>query len=119
MVDKRDGYVSYEMFLNELSKELEYLQNGGTTYRIETATSCLELAHKVNDVNLFLEQETSEKFVLAHLPHVDDERSKDVTKMLNTVARNLELKVNLTDEIKELLIARKKKRRPLKLTPIS
>ena len=119
MIDTPNDHVSYEMFLSELSKELEYLQNGGTSYRIETATFCLELAHKVNDVNLFLEQETAEKVVLMHLPYVDAERSKDVTKMLNTVAVGLELKASLTDEIKELLLARKRKRRPLKLTPIS
>ena len=119
MIDTPTNKVSYEMFLNELSKEFEYLQNGGTSYRIETATFCLELAHKVNDINLFLEQETAEKIVLMHLPHVGTERLKDVIKMLNTVATSLELKASLTEEIKELLLARKRKRKPLKLTPIS
>ena len=54
-----------------------------------------------------------------HLPSVDAERLKDITKMLNTVATSLDLKAYLTDEIKELLLARKRKRKPLKLTPIS
>jgi len=62
---------------------------------------------------------TAEKIVLMYLPHVDAERLKDVTKMLNTVATSLELEASLTDEVKELLLARKRKRRPLKLTPIS
>ena len=119
MIGTRDNHVSYEMFLNELSKEFEYLQNGGTSYRIETATFCLELVRKINDANPFLEKEATEKIVLLHFPYADAERLKDVTKMLNTVANSLELKANLTDEIKELLLARKKKRRPLKLTPIS
>jgi len=118
MIDTRDSQVSYEMFLNELSKEFEYLQNGGTSYRIETATFCLEVARKINDVNSFLEKEATEKIVLLHFPYVDAERLQDVTKMLNTVANSLELKANLPDEIKESLLARKKKRKPLKLTPI-
>ncbi|MCL1990896.1 MAG: hypothetical protein FWG67_08420 [Defluviitaleaceae bacterium] len=119
MTDTPSNHISYEIFLNELSKEFEYLQNGGTSYRVGTATFCLELAHKVSDVTLFLEQETAKKVVLMHFPYVDTERLKDVTKMLNTVATSLELKANLSDEIKELLLARKRKRKPLKLTPIS
>ena len=119
MIDTQDNHVPYEIFLNELSKEFEYLQNGGTSYRIETVTFCLELARKINDVNPFFEKEATEKIVLLHFPYVDTERLKDVTKMLNTVANSLELKADLTDEIKELLLVRKKKRRPLKLTPVS
>jgi len=118
MIDMRNNDVSYETFLNELSREFEYLQNGGTSYRIETATLCLEIAHKINDITSFLDPITAEEIVLLYLPYVDAERLKDITKMLNTVAKSLELKANLTDEIKELLLARKKKRRPLKLTPV-
>ena len=53
MINVHENPVPFEMYLNELSKEFEYLQNGGASYRIETATLSLEIAQKVKSFDLF------------------------------------------------------------------
>ena len=111
--------VTYEEFLTELHQELEYLRDGGTSYRVETAELSLFAAQKVDDFQLFLHKEETENWLKTLALDSDNERLNDVTKMLNTMLESLYLKAALTSETEEELLARKRKRRSLKSVPIA
>lgn len=111
--------VMYSNFMNELQKEYEYL-SGGTKYRADTAYMCLELAEKVDDFTLFLDYDDTFEFVQTSLQtslNVDNDRLKDVTKMLYTVLGGMHCMENLTEKTKNELARRKANNVSWKLVP--
>lgn len=116
---KQHVSVAYQDFLSGLEKELKYLKDGGTSYRIKTAELSLMVAKTVKDVSLFLDREVALKTVTKLLPSADFNRLKDVAKMLNVVLGCLNLDTTLSDEVKEKFFERKSKRRALKLVPVA
>lgn len=107
------------MFKEELTKELQYLSSGGSCYRSESAEMALQVLKQVKAVQPFLELETAAVCVRRALSNVDQDRLKDVTKMLTVVARSLDRKLNESEEVKEYLRQRavKRKRKKLSLVP--
>ena len=103
--------ITKEVFLSELTKELEYLKDGGTPYRIKTAELSLFVAHCVDTVELFFNLEETLKKVKLLLPDADPERIKDVSEMLKTISRYLNMQANLSENLKLKLQERKKKRK--------
>lgn len=99
--------IPYSLFLSELQKEEEYLSQS-TPYRYKTAQMAAETAKKFSCIDLFLDEQEVRKTVLSVFPEADEERVKDVTKMLRVIARDLQIKSSLSNEAKEY-IARKRK----------
>ena len=100
---------TYEEFIADLKGQLEYQLDGGTSYRIETAKLALQVAKKVNNVELLLERKTSRELTEQLLTEFDDERKLDVAEFLFHSARYLFRKKNMTDEMKSYLKEMKKK----------
>lgn len=108
--------VSHTEFINELAKEVAYMKKGGTSYRQKTAELSLNLAEKVKDVSIFLNRNDVYNLVNAQVPVEDDDRAQDVTKMLNVVLLDLNLKANQSEDRRLRLLERKRNRKPLKLS---
>lgn len=90
----------------ELEKELSYLEG----YRKRTAQLAMQVLDNVEDVNVFLEMESSHTVVKDCL-NEDEYRMQDVGKMLNVLLGNLMMDDNLTDEMKQKLEERKRRRK--------
>ena len=103
--------ISYQVFLDELARETDWLKNGGTTYRVKTAELSLEVANKTSDIDAFSSRDMVMQLVTMLLPDIDVERAKDVAKMLYTVYSTLELEANIPLDIKQMLFERKKRRK--------
>ena len=110
--------VINQIFLDELTKELNYLKNGGTSYRVETAELFLNIAKETNDIKAFLDRKNAEEIVTTILSEANIDRIKDVAKMLNVILESLQLETTLTDEVKLKLMERKRKRQPSRLVPL-
>lgn len=76
----------FETFVTELQKEVRYLQNGGTSYRIATAELSLRLADHVQDIVPFLDKNSAKETVSNFWPELDHHRKSDVAKFLHCVA---------------------------------
>lgn len=75
--------------LNQLRKEYFYHKFGGTDYRKETARLALNIAKKTYDPSLFLNERETVKIVNQLIPYGDQERKKDVSKMLLVMANHI------------------------------
>ncbi|PLS19229.1 hypothetical protein CVD28_02125 [Bacillus sp. M6-12] len=105
--------VSFLEFVKELEQEYKYHANGGTSYRTETAKIALEVAKKTGKSTPFLHREATIQYVTTFFPHLDEERIKDVVKMLHVIAKDLHLKANLSDEMKARLKEKQLNRKSL------
>lgn len=109
--------VSHSNLINELSKELQYLENGGTSYRKETARRALTVARETRDIHVFTDRNLAIKTTSNFLIEEDTHRINDVAKMLNVVVSDLHYKASLSDEIKEKLEKRSRIRKPIRIIP--
>ena len=118
MNTKLNDLITHQTFLDELTKELKYLKNGGTSYRVETAELCLHIAKETKDIEVFLDRGSAEEIVTDILSDTNIDRIKDVAKMLNVILESLQLETTLTDEVKLKLMERKRRRQPFRLVPL-
>jgi hypothetical protein len=109
----KENVVSFAEFLHELQKELKFHQDGGTSYRQQTAKLSLEVARKVGSVVPFLDSEIAKQTVSHLLSDVDCYRAEDVAKMLHTIARELHMNATLSDEVKAYIQQKRQHRKPL------
>lgn len=107
--------VTKEEFVKELEDELAYHLDGGTSYRQDTTRYSLEIATSFPDIYTFFYREQSYETVKEFYPNMDEDRLKDVSKMLSVIVRDLHMKKNMSEELKEELARRKKNRKPLAL----
>jgi len=105
--------VDFSEFLYELENELKFHKNGGTSYRHKTAELSLEVAKKVGMLLPFNNLGTAKKLVKNFDNSLDNFRVDDVAKMLNVVAKDLQLKANMSEELSNYVRANRKKRKPL------
>ncbi|EMR06621.1 hypothetical protein C772_01516 [Bhargavaea cecembensis DSE10] len=107
--------MRYSDFLEALDKEQNYLQNGGTSYRRQTAAMARDLASINDGLAQFLNRQELVRQVRTAYPLADEERIQDVAKMLNVVAKNVYLRSNVSDEAAAYVRSRKARRKPLTL----
>ncbi|MGG1289845.1 hypothetical protein ABE218_00335 [Bacillus smithii] len=100
---KEKEIVPFSTFIRELKKEYNFHKNGGTSFRQVTSLIALIVAIEceANRVDYFLDREIVKQTVADLMPTLNTERSEDVTKFLCTIAKDLYLKANLSDEAKE------------------
>lgn len=110
---KKENTVAFDTFLTELQKEFDYQANGGTSYRKRTAMLALEVAHQIGDTAPFFDLENVRETVSVLYPKLDTERVEDVSKFLCTIAKDLYLKANLSDEVKAYVQQKRKHQKPL------
>lgn len=110
--------VSFPDFLKELTNEVHYMQNGGTSYRKDTAELSLRVAKEVKNVTPFLNRDVAFQTVSEFLPGTDVDRLKDIAKMLNVVLRDLHSKANRSDALKSNFLERTRNRKPFRLVPV-
>lgn len=106
--------ITFEEFLQELKREVEFHTNGGTSYRQQTARLSLDIANRVAKVTPFYKLEDAKEIVSKIFPNLDRYRVEDITKMMHVIARELRCKVNMPDELsKYVQEKRNKNRKPL------
>ena len=118
MDTKLNDLITHQIFLDELTEELNYLKKGGTSYRVETAELCLHITKEIEDIKVFLDRGNAEKIVTDIFSGTNIDRIKDVAKMLNAILESLQFETTLTDEVKLKLMERKRRRQPIKLAPL-
>jgi hypothetical protein len=111
MNDKEE--VPFPTLIKELEQEIHYHANGGTSYRKETAQFALQIAEKIGEFAPLLKRETVHEWVTRELAHLDRYRHEDITKMLYVIARDLQLKHTMSDEMNEYLHQKRLNRKPL------
>lgn len=72
---------------NELANELNRMQVGGTSYRLETAQLALVLSHHVTVPESLRDREEARHYVRAVSMNLQEDRVEDVAKMLSMAAR--------------------------------
>lgn len=107
--------VGKSELLKELYAELNYHQQDGVTYRSQTTELALILASLRHNTSLFHDREKTYLFACQELVDLDEDRLRDVAKMLSVVTRDLHRKKTLPDDVKAQLEERRKKRKPLSL----
>jgi hypothetical protein len=110
--------VTKEQFLSELERELAYLKDGGTSYRVETAELAVALGKKMNELSLLADKVKIAEWVAMELTDIDRERLLDVSKFLKTIYGHLKLYAELDEDLKQELEKRKAQRGKLKLVPL-
>lgn len=92
--------VSKNELLRELEKELEYHQGGGTRYRQETTRMAMEVARNqaVKPAQL-VRGKSADLVVRSSLRFENEDRKRDVSKMLSVVTRDLLNKKTLPDDV--------------------
>lgn len=105
--------VSKSELLNELGKEYSYHAQDGATYRSQTTEIAIEVASKLHRTDLFFDREKTFQFVTKEFVNLDEDRRKDVSKMLTVITRDLHRKKTLPEDVKMQLEERRKKRKPL------
>lgn len=99
--------ITMQDFLTELRKELDYLTEGGTSYRKVTCQLAISIAEKIEkedgDVILFLNVDKTKEIVYKCLNEYKEERKVDTVKMLNTIEKSLYYQSNLPLEVKKYL----------------
>lgn len=106
-------------FIKELTNEVNVMKTDGTTYRRETAELSLFVARKVKNTGFFYNREMSYRTVSNILLTEDVYRLWDVAKMLNVVLLDLHGKANRSHDIEICVIERSRKRKPVKLVPVT
>ncbi|AKM19577.1 Uncharacterised protein [[Flavobacterium] thermophilum] len=104
--------VSFPEFLEELRQELRFQQNGGTSYRKQTAQLSLQVAEKAGCIDPFFNRESAKRTVSQLLPDLDLFRIEDVAKMLNVIARELHMNATLSDEVRDYIHQKRQHRKP-------
>ncbi|ASS86459.1 hypothetical protein NSQ51_10625 [Geobacillus sp. FSL K6-0789] len=104
--------VSFPEFLEELRQELRFQQNGGTSYRKQTAQLSLQVAQKAGCIDPFFNRESAKRTVSQLLPDLDLFRIEDVAKMLNVIARELHMNATLSDEVRDYIHQKRQHRKP-------
>lgn len=107
--------VTKPELLKELEDELAYHLDGGTSYRQDTTHYSLSFARTVPDIYVFFSRDDAYQHVRDYYPDLDEDRLKDVSKMLNVIVRDLHMKKNMSEELKAELAKRLKKRKPLSI----
>lgn len=92
----------------ELANELNRMQLGGTSYRLETAQLALALSHHVTVPESLSNREEARHYVRAVSMNLQEDRVEDVAKMLSMAARraysspessfSLDMKVKLEEK---------------------
>lgn len=109
---------SYNDFYNRLNKQSQELSHGGTDYRQNTAKLALLVADNLNTLRPFLDLSATEKLVRKYLPDVNEERVRDVVKMLFVNARALEVSSTRSAALKAYVGNKMKNREPIKLVKV-
>ena len=94
--------VSKSELLEELKRELNYHENGGTKYRQDTTRWAMKVAQ--NDFvepEKLVQRNSAHELVKLSLNLHDEERVNDVSKMLSVVTRDLLNKKMLPDDVVE------------------
>lgn len=107
--------ISKEELLKELNLELAYHSEGGSTYRSETTRYSLNVATSLPDTQLFFNRDDTYVEVKLLYPELDEDRLRDVSKMLSVITRDLYRKKTMTPELKAFLEDRRRNRKPLRL----
>jgi hypothetical protein len=105
--------VSKQELVNELLSELDYHQNGSTTYRMETTRFALQVATQLVSTKLFFDRNKTLEFVRRALNEVNEHRLLDVSKMLSVVTRDLHNKKTLPEDAKAYVESKKQNRKRL------
>lgn len=113
---KIDKSQWYKEFYERLYNQYLYLCNGGTIYRIETAKISLQIAKNEKSIDPFLYLDQAINTVSMSFPNLDEERLRDVSKMLYVNANEVQRKNTVSKELKTLVDERMKNRKPIKLT---
>lgn len=72
---------------SELADELNRMQTGGTSYRLETAQLALALSRHVKVPESLRDREVARQYVRAVSMDLQEDRAEDVAKMLSMSAR--------------------------------
>lgn len=93
---------------SELADELNRMQTGGTSYRLETAQLALALSRHVSVPESLRHREVARQYVRAVSMDLQEDRAEDVAKMLSMAARraysspessfSLDMKVKLEEK---------------------
>lgn len=113
MTDKHNREMYYKTFIQELQNECDYHAQGSTSYRKRSAELSLEVARKTKSVAPFFQSESALQTVSRFLVDEDQERIKDVSKMLRVVANSVRLDSELPYELKEYIQEKRINRKPL------
>lgn len=105
--------VRRQELLDELNKELHFLQNGGTSYRQETAELSLKVVSQVQDPAVFRDRLSAFETANRLLGQEDSQRVMDVSKMISVVASDLHRQKKQPLEMKEYVEQKRKNRKPL------
>ncbi|WP_217269610.1 hypothetical protein [Neobacillus endophyticus] len=97
----------FNEFLKEIQREIDYHTNGGTSFRRTSAEFSLQVAMAIGEFSPFLDRKSSEEIVTRLHPNLSIEKKKDISKMMNVIARELYRKANMADEIRRYLQERK------------
>lgn len=112
----KEHHNYFQEFLNELKKEIEFHSNGGTNYRRISAEYSLQIARMVGGFPPFLDRKNAEKIVAQLYPNLSIEKKKDISKMMNVIARDLYRKTNMSDEIRQYVQEKRSNTRTLSFT---
>ncbi|MFD2762421.1 hypothetical protein [Lentibacillus juripiscarius] len=107
--------VSYRDFLEELQKEANYHEYGGTSYRYKTARLSVDVAKRTGYVDLFFDKNMAGRLVAHLLQKEDWERVSDVTKLLHAVALDLKMNTHLSAEARKYVADKQKHRKQVSL----
>ncbi|GLC90344.1 hypothetical protein [Lysinibacillus piscis] len=107
--------VTVQQFEQKLLEEVEFLKQGATTYRQQTAELSLKVLESVHDVTLFFNRIDVMKAVSKVLKTADADRQRDVAKMLNVLYVQMHSEQNRTAELEKQLAERRRKRKKISL----
>lgn len=105
--------VLHDEYVKELNDLLNYLSDGGTEYRSKTAELALAVAKQVEDPYDFWSRTKATEYLFNRLPGLDEDRHKDVSKMLSVTIHNMHVKYNRSAEVSQYVEEKRKKRKPL------
>jgi hypothetical protein len=108
--------VYFQEFLKELQNEIEFHTNGGTSFRRTSAEYSLQIARMVGEFPPFLDRKSAEKIVAQLQPNLSIEKRKDISKMMNVVAKDLCRKANMSDEFRQYVQEKRGDTRTLSFT---
>ncbi|WCK57354.1 hypothetical protein PP175_29630 (plasmid) [Aneurinibacillus sp. Ricciae_BoGa-3] len=103
----------YTDFLHELQREVQFQQNGGTSYRKDTADVSLSVAQRAGSVIPFFQLVDTKQTISRLFPDIDRYRLDDVAKMLHVIAKDLRLNATLSDDVKAYVQEKRENRKPL------
>lgn len=106
--------LSFDDFLNELKKEVQYHQAGSTSFRRKVAVLAFVAATEIGHLEDFKNRDTAVKAVANLFPTLEDkELVNDIAKMLHVVYRSMNFKLNMPNDMKQYLEQKRINRKPL------